>query len=450
MARDGIFMQGLVLLTGVLLLLSLARAEESPAPLSLSLPQAMGWAVAHHLQMQRIREQAEEAAAHAAEVHAALLPSIGLSSYQLRQTQNLRAMGLSLPGLPIVNGPFDTFDARVQFSQQLFDMMHQDLSRSAQMGIDIAHLNTEVEAQQRAGAAGLAYIAVQQTQEAVNAATANTTLSQALLQLTQDQQTSGLATGVDRVRAEAALAQSEYQQQQALGLNAEAMTRLHRALGIALEVPLILTDSLQWTATVVDQDAAQRATQQRPELRALEKTLAQRAAERDAARAASYPTVGLVGAIGPSGVLPAQYDYRTYSYGIQLALPLYQGGALTARQDQAESRLHQARLMLEDSRRQVKEDVRLAEVALNTQAAQLHAAEDHLKLVQRLLTQSRDRFISGVADNLELIDAQAQLAAARSDQIAAQGALDMAHINFELATGTLSFPVLPSTEDSHP
>ncbi|MDA8417023.1 MAG: TolC family protein [Betaproteobacteria bacterium] len=417
--------------------------------LSLSLSQAMGWAVAHHLQMQRVREQAQEAAAQADQAHAALLPNIGFNSYQSRQTQNLRAMGFNIPGFPIVNGPFNTFDARVQFTQQLFDVMHQDLSHSAQVGVEIARLNTEAEAQQRAGAAGLAYIAVQETDESVKAAEANVTLSKALLKLTNDQQKTGLSTGVDRIRAEAALAQSEYQRQQASGEYAEAMTRLKRALGIAQNVSLVLTDTLHDPQTTRDPDASSRAMKLRPELRALEKTLEQREAERDAARAASYPTVGLVGAIGPSGVLPAQYDYRTYSYGIQMSLPLYQGGALVARQDQADSRLRQAQLTLEDSRHQVEEDVRLAEVSLTTQLSQLHAAQDHLTLVQRLLTQSQDRFMSGAADNLELIDAQAQLAAARSDQIAALGALGMASINYELATGTLSFPVLP-TADFHP
>lgn len=434
--------------TGIGLLQTAMVAAATP-PLSLSLRQAMGWSVAHHLQMQQVREQAQEALAHADEAKAALLPSIGLSSYQLRQTQNLRAMGLSLPGLPIVNGPFDTFDARVQFSQQLFDRMHSDLSRSAQTGVEVAQLNAKVEAEHIAGAAGLAYLAVQQTDEAVKAAQASETLTQALWQLACDQEKSGLATGVDRVRAESALAQSQYQLQQAIGQSQEAMARLHRALGLAMTISLRLTDSLPETLPPEAPDAIERAFHLRPELLALEKTVEQRQIEREAARAASYPTLGLVGAIGPSGVLPSQYDYRTYSYGLQFALPLYQGGALTARQDQADSRWRQAKLNLEDSRRQVEEDVRLAQVALQTQQAQVLAAQHRLILAQRLLAQAQDRFTSGVADNLELMDAQAQWVAAQSDRIGALGALSMAKINSELAVGSLTFD-LPPEQDKQP
>ncbi len=426
-----------------------AQEEGAPPPMTLTLHQAMGWAVAHHAEMQRVEEQAKEAAAHAREARAALLPSVGLNSYQIRQTENLRAMGLALPGLPVVNGPFDTFDARVEFSQQLFDLMHRNLSQSAATGIEVARFDRLAKAQQIAGAAGLAYLAVQQTVEAVQAAQANETLTQALLQLAIDQEKAGLATGVDRVRAEAALAQSAFQLEQAKSQEAEAMTRLHRALGMDLNIALVLSEPMAETVPDHGPDDEDRALEQRPELRALEKTVEQRKSERKAAEAASYPTVGLVGAIGPSGVLPSQYDYRTYSYGIQMALPLYQGGALTARVDQADSRLRQAQWTLQDGRRQVAEDVRLARLALKTQQAQLRAASDRLLLSQRLLDQSRDRFASGVADNLELMDAQAQLAAAQSDRIGALGALNMARINYELATGQLDVD-LPTTPESQP
>ncbi len=425
---------------------AIAAVAAPPSTLELSLRQAMGLAVTHHVQVRMAREQAGEASAQAEEVRAALRPNIGFSSYQLRQTQNLRAMGLNIPGLPIINGPFDTFDARVQFSQQIFDLMHQRQADSALTGVEIAHLNTQVQSQHVAGAAGLAYLAVQETGEMVKAAQANEVLSSHILQLTLDQEKAGLATGVDEVRARTAEAQNQYALHQAEGAAAEAGTRLRRALGIALGTSLVLTDPLTLEAMPPeDPQAVAKALQQRPEVQALEKTVAQRTTDKAAAVAADYPTLGLVGAIGPSGVTPTQYDYRTYSYGVQLALPIYQGGALAARQDQAESRRRQAQLALRDGQQQVEEDVRLAQVSLVTARAQAEAADSRVDLAQRLLEQAQDRFASGIADNLELVDAQAGLAQARSDRIGSLGAWRMARINYDLALGQLTYDV-PATD----
>ena len=419
--------------------------------LHLTLRQAMGMAVTHHVQVQLALEQAQEATARAEEARAALRPAVGFNSYQMRQTQNLRAMGLALPGFPTLIGPFNTFDARVQFTQQILDLVHVHEASSAQTGVEVARLEAAAREQQIAGAAGLAYLAVQQSMESVKAAQANETLSQHLLQLTRDQLKSGLATGVDEVRAAASEAQVAYQLQQALGAAKDALTRLHRALGLPLDLPIELTDTLGVipASSPDGGDAVDRALHQRPELQALEKTLEQRVTETEAAKAASYPTIGLIGAIGPSGVLPTQYDYRTYSYGIQMSVPLYQGGALVARQDQAESRRRQAELALKDGRHQVEEDVRLAEDSLNTSRAQVKAAQLRLDLAQRLMQQAQDRFVSGVADNLEMVDAQAGLAQARSDQIGALGALGMAQVNYDLALGQIAYET-PTQPESLP
>ena len=60
-------------------------------------------------------------------------------------------------------------------------------------------------------------------------------------------------------------------------------------------------------------------------------------------------------------------------------------------------------------------------------------------MAERLLDQARDRFKTGVGDNLEVVDAQAMLAMARSTRIDALASYQMALINYQLSIGEMDY-----------
>lgn len=418
-----------------------SQSAVPPETLRLSLNQAKAMAVERQVTVLSAREQTVESMARSDEALANFRPSVDFKAYQTRQTENLMAMGFNLPGFPVMIGPFDTFDARVRFTQRVFDLARLRELDASRHAVDASRLRADATAQQMAGAAALAYVESQRAQQAVTAALANHVLSQSLLQLARDQQAAGLATGVDVVRAQTVHARNTLLLRQARSSASEADTRLHRALGIGMAIALELTDPLQNEARAVPALplAIETALHKRPELQALEQVVIQRSTERKAANAVSYPALSVGGDIGPSGVTPAHNDYRTYSFGVQLTIPLMEGGAITAREDAAASRMRQAQLQLRDTLQQVEEDVRLAVIAIETSADQMATAETSLTLAERLLEQASDRFKSGVADNLEVVDAQATLASARSARIDALAVHQMAFINYELAVGRLEY-----------
>jgi outer membrane protein TolC len=206
---------------------------------------------------------------------------------------------------------------------------------------------------------------------------------------------------------------------------------------MAMNQPLHLTSSLESVLKELPrlQASVELARGQRPELQALSQLVAQRNSEVDAADAARYPTVGLAGDYGSSAVTPSQYNYHTYSVGVQISMPLMEGGAINARRDMARSRRHQAELQLQDVGEQVEEDVRLALSSLENSQEQLVTAQSNLELCTQLLTQATDRFSAGLVDNLEVVDAMAQLAMAKSTWIDALAQQKMAQINQQLAVG---------------
>lgn len=421
-----------------------AQNAQPSSSVQLTLNQAKAYAVAHQTTVWLAQEQFNESTDRAKEIRAGLLPSMEFKTFQVRQTENLKAIGFSLPGLPVVIGPFDTFDARVRLTQRVFDLAQIYAVQAANDAVEATRWRTLATEQQVAGAAALAYVELLRSRATVVAAQANQSLAQRLLQLAKDQQGAGLSTGVDVVRAENVLSRNALYLRQAQQLESSADTRLHRALGVDMHTTLILTDHLpsrgeDIISAPAPQQSIQQALESRPELQALQQVVKQRQQERRAALAENVPTFSLSGDIGSSGVNPTHYDYRTYSYGIQMSLPLAQGGAMNAREDAAHSRERQAELALLDTRQQVEEDVRLALIALQTSQEQIQTAQTGLALAERLEEQAQDRFASGVADNLELVDAQTNLASARSAQIDAEAAWRMARINLDLALGQLDY-----------
>ena len=83
----------------------------------------------------------------------------------------------------------------------------------------------------------------------------------------------------------------------------------------------------------------------------------------------------------------------------------------------------------------MEQDVRLALSTLRTTVERVRAADDAVRLAERELEMSRDRFRAGVADNLEVISAQASLANARASQVQALAAYNAARLNLAAALG---------------
>jgi len=417
------------------------QAETTDALLQLSLRQAKALAVQEQVQLKGAQEQTIEMRAHSDETVAGYRPSVEFKASQVRQTENLKAMGFDFVGFPTMVGPFNTFDARVRLTQRVFDLSLLRNIDAAGHAVNAAQLHTQAIAQQVAGAAAFAYVEAQRSAQAVLAANANLELSASLLRLAQDQHKAGLGTGVDVVRAENVHSRNTLAQRQAISAAREAETRLRRALGLPMSTLLLLSDPLQAKEAPMPHLplALEAALQHRPELEALQQVIAQRSSERGAAAAANLPTVSLAGDVGPSGITPAHNDYRTYSFGMQLSIPLLEGGAINARQDAAASRLRQAELELQDTNQQVEEDVRLALISLETSVDQVKTAATSLTLAERLLDQARDRFKTGVGDNLEVVDAQAMLAMARSTRIDALASYQMALINYQLSIGEMDY-----------
>ena len=417
-----------------------AARVASGQPAALSFERAIQLAIENNLATLLAKERRNEALGVKQQSLAPLLPNVSAVAYQASLTENLAALGFPpgvIPGFPSFVGPFKNFDARVLLTQTIFDLSAIRNYQAGRAGVRVAELQEGLAREQIASGTGLIYLEALRADRAVFDAQANVDLAQALLKQAQDQRNAGVATGVDVTRAQTRLAERQYSLAQAQTTLEQARLNLQRVVGLPLGGSLTLTDQLRFIEEPLPavETAVTQAGQNRREVQVAEEQNRVSKLERQAASAEYLPSVEFVGDYGVSGITPATSDLPTRRAAIQVNVPIFNGGFTRGRVTEAASRQRQTELQLSNIRGQVEEDVRLALVTLRTAAVQVHAADESVKLAERELEMSRDRFRAGVADNLEVVTAQTSLADARDNQVTALAQHNAARLNLAAALG---------------
>jgi outer membrane protein TolC len=416
-------------------------AKISPAPAQLTLDDAIRLAIQNNLSTLLAHEQQRAASGVVQQARSALLPNISGTAYQANLTQNLAALGFQPNTFPGFNrtfiGPFNNFDARARLVQNILDFSAIRNYQSSRKGVQVAEFQNQLAREQVSEAAALTYLEALRTDRNVVAAQANVDLASALFQLAQDQRNAGVATGVDVTRAETRLAQERVDLAQAQTLAEQARLNLQRVIGVPQGSVLVLADALAFAPEPMPQVdvAVSEALSHRAEVLISEAQLSMLNLERKAVRDELLPSLQFVGDYGISGITPTDTALPTRRVAMQLNVPIFNGGLTQGRLTVAAAREREAELQLGSIKGQVEEDVRLALSALRTTVERVNAADEALRLAQRELEMSRDRFRAGVADNLEVINAQTSLANARAAQVEALAVYNGARLNLAASLG---------------
>src|SRR5689334_16235693 len=416
-------------------------AKTSAAPAQLSLSDAINLALQNNLATLSAQEERRAASGFSQQARSALLPNISGVSYQANLTTNLAALGFqpgTFPGIQTAFiGPFNNFDARARLVQNIFDLSSIRNYQSSRQSVRIAEFRQQLAREQVSEATALTYLETLRSERNVSAAQANVTLAEALLKLAQDQRNAGIATGVDVTRAETRMAQERVDLAQAQTSAEQARLNLQRVIGVPLGSPLVLTDRLSFTAEPLPQadSAVSEALSRRAEVLISEAQVSMFSLERKAVKDEYLPSLQFVGDYGVSGITPADTALPTRRAAVQLNVPIFNGGLTQGRLTVASSREREAELQMGSVRGQVEQDVRLAISTLQTTLERVRAADEALRLAERELEMSRDRFRAGVADNLEVINAQVSLANARAGQVQALAVYNAARLNLAAALG---------------
>jgi outer membrane protein TolC len=194
--------------------------------------------------------------------------------------------------------------------------------------------------------------------------------------------------------------------------------QLARVIGLPVGQPFAVSAQLPNVPVpdlTVEQALAQ-AYRERPDyLSALERVKAAEAS-RAAASSELLPSVRVNADYGALG-LKASDAVATYSLSGSVSIPIFQGGRAQGRIAQADADLRQRRAEAEDMRAEIYYDVRAAFLDLQATGEQLQVATRSRELSNQELTQARDRFAAGVANNIEVVQAQQSVTTADEQYI---------------------------------
>ena len=167
-------------------------------------------------------------------------------------------------------------------------------------------------------------------------------------------------------------------------------------------------------------------------------------AEKEVARnrGGHYPTVDLVANYSRNyangGNFGVGSDVTGKAVGVQLNMPLFQGGAVNSRWREAEANRDRAKEDLENARRTVATQTRQAYLGVVSGIAQVKALQQALTSSESVLEASKLGQEVGVRTNLDVLNAQQQLYATRRDLYQAEYNYLLSQLRLKAAVGGLA------------
>jgi outer membrane protein TolC len=282
------------------------------------------------------------------------------------------------------------------------------------------------------------YLETVSAEAAVASAEADLNTAQALYTLASDRERSGVSPNIDTLRAQVEAQARQQAATQALNNLDKQRIALLRIIGLPLGQQLTLSNRLAYhPAADLGNDAAfSRALANRADYKAADAQVHAAEAAKRAAVLEHAPTVTVNGDYGVIGTAPSN-ALATWSATGLVRVPIFEGGRIQADVAQADAALGQRTLERDDLRVTIEQDVADALLDVRSAAQQVDVATTTVTYARDTLTQAQDRFSAGIANNVEVIQAQEALVNANNQYISALQAHNLAKLMLARATGSV-------------
>lgn len=292
-----------------------------------------------------------------------------------------------------------------------------------------------------------AYFDVLVAEESVTAANAQVKAMQQQLALTEHGYTAGTTavTDVDEARSHYELARS--QAVAAVNDLDAKRAELEKIIGQWPDNILGLKAAAVFPKPVPDDPQAwiEQAKANNPAVLAQQAALKAAEAEVWRMRSGHLPTLDLTASYGgnySSDNLTSPVDYSTlyksWQAGLQVAIPIYSGGATNSKVTEAIAKREQAAAQLEAARRQSATDARQAFSGIKNGLIQVEALEASLKSSQSAVKGNVAGYRVGLRINSDVLNAQQQMYTTRHDLAKARYDTLLNGLKLKAAAGNLS------------
>ncbi len=410
----------------------------SPTPVELSLEDAVNRGLRQNLGGLLSTDAVGGAHGERWQALSALLPNLTTTtSYGAQQVDTKTVIGLVVPGHPPILGPFGVFDTRAYLDQSLFNWQSIESARSSAAQLKSAQYSYKNARELVVLVVVSNYLLVIADQSQVTSAFAERDTAKVLFDQTTDQKQAGLAAAVDVLRSDVELQAREQRLIVARNNLAKQKLVLARAIGLPAGQTFDIATEVAYkplTTSTLEQ-ALQQAYASRADYKSLTEQVHSAELQKKAATAERYPTLSALVNYGVTGTNPASIHGTVDGAGV-LRLPIFQGGRVHGDNLVADSLLERAKQQLEDLRASIDQQVRDAFLDLQDTAQEVSVETNAVRLATQTLQQSRDRFASGVTDNIEVVQAQESLADANDAYIASLYRYNIAKISLARAIGS--------------
>ena len=409
--------------------------------LRLTLDQAVGLALKQNPTAQIAILQAAQSEQDKNIARADLLPQANAKISDEAQKVNLQAQfggKAPFPGFPKTLGPYQVFSAGPSFGTPVFDLALWRRYQAAQSTVNSSKANSLSTREQVILLVVSQYIGTLRAVANVEASQSRVSLAQALYDQAADLQKEGVGTGIDTLRANVELQNEKQRLIEAETDRETSLFALSRLLNLDPRQAIELADSLSFYDTPQPEIEAsmEAALSARQEWKALESQIAAAEYQKKASQDSRLPSLRFDGDfayVGTSGntTLP------TYTYQASVNMPLFTGGRIHAETVRADLEIKKLDQQKDDLRNQIALDVKTALLNLQSARNEVQVANLGVQLSKEEVDQARDRFKAGVANNIEVIQAQDSLSRANDNQIVALYRFNQARADLARSIGQM-------------
>lgn len=400
---------------------------------SMDLLQAYDAAVSNDALFASARAQRQAGQEAVVQARAGLLPNVGLSASGGRNYAEVAGLG---------HHDYNDSSWGVQLTQPLFRMQNWIEAEQGELRVVYSDLGFELARQDLILRVAEAYFNVLNSQDALEAVTSLRQAAEEQLEISTTSFEVGTVTVTDVhearsrsdlasaqvIAAESALEVSRHALAQIIGSAPAALAVLRPGVEMLLPVP---NSQSAWVA------AAEQGNFN-VQLQSVSRDIAD--CEVSRARAGHLPTVDLVAGHGLSQRQSAFNTPRTEStaLGIQLNMPLYTGGATSSYVRETAALKIKADADLESARRDAVLAVHQAYLGVSNGVAQVKALEAAELSSRSSLEANRLGYEVGVRINIDVLNAQSQLADTQRELARARYDTMLAQLRLKAAVGTLN------------
>jgi outer membrane protein TolC len=413
----------------------MARAQQQQTPLRLTLHDAVERGLRANVGVLLAKAGVQQADGARIRSRSALLPKVNGDIPVALQSRNLHTFGLSFPGVPEVVGPYSTYDFRVFYSQSVINLQSYHNWKASENQEQAARLDYQDTRDSIVRQVAAFYLNAESAAARTRAAESRVRTAEALYDLARKQHDAGVATGVDVLRSQVSLANERQTLVEDRNASRQALLLLARSIGLDPGTPIELAEVLTFRplAPPAIGPAVSDALSTRADYLSLAQQRESLVEQQKANHSRYLPSLSIDGDYGGIGRTLGQVRQTMLLAGT-LHITLFnqdRGGE----REQVDGRIAGVDAQIADLRRGVEQEIRAALLNLETASEAVDVARQGETLAQRELKLARDRFQSGVTDNIEVITAQDALARAQENYISALTQHEDAKISLARALG---------------